>query len=211
MVEEQIRARGINDERVLSAMSIVPREAFVPANVRGKAYEDRPLSIGFGQTISQPYTVAFQCEALRLHGEESVLEIGTGCGYAAAVLSHLAKRVFTIERVSGLVERARDTLEQLAIENVQLFMADGTLGLPQHAPYQAIVVTAGGKELPTPFKEQLAVGGRIVVPLGDNQRAQAMLRFTKRRESDITVENLGSFSFVPLIGRFGWGEEETDA
>lgn len=221
MVQHQLRRRGIADERVLQAMLTVPREEFVLQNDRSRAYEDCPLPIGFDQTISQPYTVAFQCEALQLKGDERVLEIGTGCGYAAAVLSLLAKEVHTIERIAGLADRARKTLARLGYENVHVHTADGTLGLPQHAPFDGIVATAGGVELPEPFVEQLAPGGRIVIPLGDSLYEQSMYRFTKPSHAlseqspaaspaemrrQLSRENLGAFCFVPLIGRYGWGE-----
>lgn len=210
MVQRQLRDRGISDESVLAAMSNVPREEFVPTHVKHKAYDDCPLSIGFGQTISQPFTVAFQCEALCLSGQEQVLEVGTGCGYAAAVLSRLAGQVHTVERIGELVVRSSETFQRLSYTNVHVHASDGTLGLPAFAPFAAIVVTAGGKELPAPLLEQLAPSGRIVVPLGATQQGQAMFRFTKRH-GELTVENLGGFSFVPLIGQFGWSEPEGNA
>ena len=203
MVQHQLRNRGIADERVLQAMLAVPREEFVADSVRDYAYDDCPLPIGFGQTISQPYTVAFQCEALRLKGDEHVLEIGTGSGYAAAVLSHLAKEVYTVERIPGLAAQAGKTVKRLGYSNVYIFTANGTLGLPDHGPFNGIVVTAGGAALPKPFLEQLATGGRIVIPLGDYLYGQEMYRFTKLAE-ELKVENLGCFAFVPLIGRYGW-------
>jgi protein-L-isoaspartate(D-aspartate) O-methyltransferase len=206
MVEHQLRSRGITDERVLQAMLSVPREDFVTENLRDYAYDDCPLPIGFGQTISQPFTVAFQCEALQLAGAERVLEIGTGSGYAAAVLSRLAKDVYTIERIPGLAAQAEATLRRLEYSNAHVFTANGTLGLPEQAPFNAIVVTAGGTSLPKPFLEQLAMGGCIVMPLGDSLYDQSMYRFTKLAD-ELRVENLGGFAFVPLIGRYGWNEE----
>lgn len=205
MVQHQLRRRGIADERVLQAMGMVPREEFIPETERGDAYDDCPLPIGFGQTISQPYTVAFQCEALQLQGNERVLEVGTGSGYAAAVLSHLAKEVYTVERIPELAAHARATLSRLGYANVHVFAADGTLGLPAHAPFDGIVVTAGGAELPKTFLEQLAMRGRIVIPIGKHLYGQAMYRFTKLPE-ELQAENLGAFAFVPLIGRYGWDE-----
>lgn len=202
MVQDQVRGRGIADERVLQAMLTVPREEFVAAIQRDYAYDDRPLPIGCGQTISQPYTVAFQCAALQLQEGERVLEIGTGSGYAAAVLSLLAGEVFTLERIPELAARAETTLDRLGYSNVHVFTANGTLGLPAHAPYDAIVVTAGGNELPQPLVEQLAPGGRMVIPLGDVY-SQEMHRFTKL-DHQLTRENLGDFAFVPLIGEYGW-------
>jgi protein-L-isoaspartate(D-aspartate) O-methyltransferase len=182
---------------------MVPREEFVPESMRTHAYDDCPLPIGFGQTISQPFTVAFQCEALRLTGSERVLEVGAGSGYAAAVLACLAKEVYTVERIPELAARARATLSRLGYANAHVFAANGTLGLAEHSPFDAIVVTAGGASLPHPFLDQLAMGGRIVIPLGESLYGQAMYRFTKRPD-ELGVENLGSFAFVPLIGRYGW-------
>lgn len=205
MVDEQLRARGIADRRVLDAMDCVPREEFVSDHLRNFAYDDSPLPIGFGQTISQPFTVAFQCEALKLQGDERALEIGTGSGYAAAVLAQLAKEVFTVERVPGLSVRAEATLKRLGYGNVHCFTANGTLGLPDHAPFNAIVVTAGGKRVPPPLLEQLAENGRIVMPIGESILDQSMCRLTKVR-GEMRVEYLGEFAFVPLIGRHGWNE-----
>jgi protein-L-isoaspartate(D-aspartate) O-methyltransferase len=205
MVRQQVERRGISDARVLRAMLSVPREEFVDASERCKAYEDYPLPIGYGQTISQPFTVAFQCEALRLTGEERVLEIGTGSGYCAAVLSHLAKEVVTIERRPELAATAAATLQRLGFNNVHVIAADGTLGLPNAAPFDGILVTAGGSSLPAPYVEQLAPGGRIVIPLGRTQSGQSMFRYTKLAD-ELRSEDLGSFSFVPLIGRYGWDE-----
>jgi protein-L-isoaspartate(D-aspartate) O-methyltransferase len=205
MVEQQLRRRGITDEKVLQAMSEVPREEFIADNLRDNAYDDCPLPIGFGQTISQPFTVAFQCQALYLQGSERVLEIGTGSGYAAAVLSQLAKEVYTVERIPGLATDAKETLRHLGYVNVHVFAANGTLGLPDHAPFDGIVVTAGGTSLPKPFLEQLTMGGRIVMPIGEGLYGQSMYRFTKQPD-ELKVENLGGFAFVPLIGRYGWSE-----
>jgi len=151
--------------------------------------------------------VAFQCEALQLHDNERVLEIGTGSGYAAAVLSHLAKEVYTVERIPGLATQAKETLSRLGYTNAHVFTANGTLGLPDHAPFDGIVVTAGGTSLPKPFLEQLSMGGRIVIPIGESLYGQSMYRFTKLPES-LQVENLGGFAFVPLIGRYGWEESD---
>ena len=206
MVNKQLRARGISDCNVLAAMDRVPREAFVPEAFRNAAYEDRPLSIGYGQTISQPLTVALQCQALQLTGDERVLEIGAGSGYSAAVLSLQAKIVYTVERIALLASLARATLRRLSYHNVHVTTGDGTEGLPHYQPYDAIIVTAGGKTLPQPYLEQLAIGGRIVIPLGGTLDRQFMYRFTKQPDG-ITTENLGPFAFVPLIGRHGWPPE----
>jgi protein-L-isoaspartate(D-aspartate) O-methyltransferase len=205
MVDEQLRERGMRDERVLQAMRTVPREEFVDEYLRDRAYDDGPLPIGFGQTISQPFTVAFMCEALQLTGTERVLEVGTGSGYAAAVLSLLAQEVFTIERIPALAEQSRKRLDRLGYRNVHVNSGDGTLGLPEHAPYGAIVVTAGAETLPQPFLQQLAAGGRIVIPVGSCPFGQTMLRHTKRPEG-LQVEDLGGFAFVPLIGHYGWND-----
>jgi protein-L-isoaspartate(D-aspartate) O-methyltransferase len=209
MIDEQLRQHGISDERTLEAMRRVPREEFVPADLRGAAYADGPLPIGSGQTISQPYTVAFMCQALELSGPEKVLEIGTGSGYGAAVLSLLASSVFTVERVPGLAETARARLAQVAYRNVRVIDGDGTLGLPGEAPFDAIVVTAGAESLPDAYVRQLRPGGRLVIPIGGYRHDQAMYRFT-RLEEQLRVENLGRFSFVPLIGRFGWHDRDID-
>jgi protein-L-isoaspartate(D-aspartate) O-methyltransferase len=207
MVESQLRRRGIRDPRVLDAMGLVPREEFVPADVRDLAYEDRALPIGYGQTISQPYTVAFMCEALELAGHEKVLEIGSGSGYGAAVLSRLAGEVHTIERISALWQEAKARLERLGYDNVHAHLSDGTLGFPSQAPFDAIVVTAGAEQLPAPVREQLAEGGRIVIPLGRTPHSQSMIRFTLRH-GHWRATDLGSFAFVPLVGRLGWRENE---
>lgn len=206
MVEGQLRGRGIRDRRVLQAMAAVPREEFVPAAMRHAAYRDAALPIGFGQTISQPFTVAFMCEALRLQGTEKVLEIGAGSGYSAAVLSLLCGEVHTVERIPELAELARERLRRLGYENARVYAADGTLGLPAAAPYDGIVVTAGAPALPPQYASQLAEGGRIVIPMGPLPTSQEMCRFT-RRGDDLEREELGSFAFVPLIGAAGWGED----
>lgn len=210
MVEQQIASRGIRDERLLAAMLTVPREDFVPEKYRDLAYADRPLPITRGQTISQPFTVAFMCQALELHGNERVLEIGTGSGYAAAILSRLAAEVITIERIPVLAETAAARLAQAGYDNVQVHTADGTLGWPAAAPYDAIVVTAAASTLPQPYVEQLKEGGRIVIPIGPITDGQTMCRFT-RRANETILEELGPFAFVPLIGTHGWNEREAAA
>lgn len=204
MVERQIRRRGIHDPRVLAAMMEVPREEFVPQDLRKDAYRDCPLPIGHEQTISQPFTVAFMLRSLLLQGPENVLEIGTGSGYAAAVLSRLARVVHTVERIPALAQQAQERLQRLGYSNVHVYVADGTLGLPEHAPYEAIVVTASAEELPYPYPSQLSDGGRIVMPIG-GPMGQSLFRYT-RYGHQIERENLGPFSFVPLIGEYGWTE-----
>ena len=203
LVQHYIAARGIHDPRVLAAMAAVPREVFVPEELRELAYEDRPLPIAAGQTISQPYVVAWMIEALVLRGDESVLEVGTGSGYAAAVLSHVARHVCTIERHPELAEVARERLRRLAIHNVEVRVGDGTLGWPERAPFGAIVVTAGGPDLPRALLEQLAIGGHLVIPVGLD-RDQELVRITRLHHASFRREDLGAVSFVPLIGQHGW-------
>jgi len=203
MVERQLRARGITDVRVLQAMGEVPREFFVPELLRESAYADGPLPIEYGQTVSQPYTVAFMCEALQLTAAATVLEIGTGTGYAACVLSHLANRVFSIERIPQLARTARQRIAALGYQNVEIVCGDGTLGLPDEAPFDAIIVTAGAPELPSAYRSQIADGGRIVIPVGRAKTLQRLCRFT-RCGPELMAEDLGGFAFVPLIGRQGW-------
>jgi len=205
MVERQLRRRGIADRRVLDAMLAVPRHEFVPENLRDAAYDDGPLPIGFGQTISQPFTVAFMAEALRLAGWETALEVGTGSGYAAAVLSRLVQKVHTIERFEPLALQARERLARLGYDNVEVHVGDGSLGLPAYGPFDAILVTAGAAHLPPPYAEQLAEGGKAVIPLGDAETSQNLFRFTRRGDR-LLSENLGGFAFVPLVGRYGWSD-----
>jgi protein-L-isoaspartate(D-aspartate) O-methyltransferase len=205
MVIHQLESRGIQDRRVLEAMRQVPREKFVPKERQDEAYRDGPLPIGYAQTISQPYTVAIMCEALNLTGLENVLEIGTGSGYAASVLGRLAQEVHTVERIPELAHSARTAIQSLGIQNVHVHVGDGSLGLPEHSPFDAIAVTAGGPGLPAAFSEQLAEGGRIVMPIGP-MHDQTMCRFTKRNGA-LQREELGAFCFVPLIGAEAWPTE----
>jgi protein-L-isoaspartate(D-aspartate) O-methyltransferase len=203
MIELQLIPRGISDPLVLSAMSEVPRHLFVPEAWREESYDDGPLPIGFGQTISQPLTVAFMLQALQLQGFEKVLDIGTGSGYSAAVLSRLARVVHSVERIPQLASAAAERLARLGYSNVTVHVADGTLGLPAQAPFDAIVVAAGARQLPLPYLDQLSEQGRILIPLGDLATGQELIRFTKR-EGEVIEENLGLFAFVPLLGKFGW-------
>lgn len=205
MVQRQLRLRGIEDERVLDAMSRIPREEFVAPIQKQHAYNDCALPIECSQTISQPYTVAFMCEAARLTGEENVLEIGTGSGYGAAVLSLLAREVHTVERIPELAAQAQERFTRLGYSNIHVHTADGTLGVPDAGPFDAIIVTAGAASLPAPYIEQLNEGGRIIIPVGPEQRSQTMHRYTKD-QGQLIQEDLGSFAFVPLIGKFGWSE-----
>ena len=198
MVSAQLQRRGIDDPRVLAAMREVPRHLFVSAAQASHAYEDRPLDIGQQQTISQPYTVAFMTQTLQLQGAEKVLEIGTGSGYGAAVLSRLAAQVFTLERLPELADAARRRLDQLGYQNVRVEHRDGILGLPEQAPFDAIVVTAGAPQLPAAYLSQLSDGGRLVIPIDHGDHQQAMYRFRRHGESH-PREYLGNFMFVPLI------------
>jgi protein-L-isoaspartate(D-aspartate) O-methyltransferase len=205
---QHLAARGIRDPAVLMAMGKVPRDRFVPSHLEADAYDDWALPIGEGQTISQPYVVALMTEALRLTSRDHVLEIGTGSGYAAAVLAEIAAQVYTIERLPRLAASARERLSALGYTTVQVRCADGTLGWPEHAPFDAIVVTAGGPEVPRALLDELAVGGRLVMPVGRETTAQELVRVTRRGTDEYQSENLGGVAFVPLIGAEGWSEKE---
>jgi protein-L-isoaspartate(D-aspartate) O-methyltransferase len=206
MVEEQLAARDVTDQRVLEAMRLVPRHLFVPPDLAEEAYLDTPLPIGCRQTISQPYIVALMTELLALHGKETVLEIGTGSGYQAAILAHLCRQVFTVERIPELGQAARRILEELGYHNVTVVEGDGSQGLPDHAPYHAIVVTAAAPEVPEPLKLQLAGGGRLVLPVG-RHHGQILERWI-RRGDDFKRERLAPVAFVPLVGEYGWTSDE---
>jgi protein-L-isoaspartate(D-aspartate) O-methyltransferase len=210
LVSEQVEARGVRDPLVLAAMRKVPRELFVPTNVKDKAYDDCPLPISAGQTISQPYIVAFMVEALGLRGGERVLEIGAGSGYAAAVLSEIAAEVFTIERIGQLAENAASNLEKAGIVNVHVRHADGTEGWVDEAPFDAILVSAGAPNIPKTLERQLVVGGRMVVPVGRDASAQELIRVTRRDVEEFEREDIADVRFVPLIGKEGW-ESKDDA
>jgi len=202
MVMSQIAARGIRDPRVLSAMKEVPRHLFIPPPYDTAAYEDCPLPIGNGQTISQPYIVALMTELLALKPTDSVLEIGTGCGYQGAVLAVLARQVTTIERIPEVAGLAKANLATVGSKNVDVIVGDGTLGYPQKAPYDAIIVTAATPSVPRPLIEQLADGGRLVAPVGGRD-IQELIRLRKK-DGSITEEQHGGVRFVPLIGECGW-------
>lgn len=199
MVDRQLAARGVRSATVLDAMRAVPREEFVPANVRGLAYQDSPLPIGSGQTISQPYIVAFMLEALSLRGGERVLEVGAGSGYAAAVLGQIAEQVYALERIAELAARAAETIARLGYDNVEIRHGDGTRGWPEHAPFDGIVVAAGGREIPEALRRQLRIGGRLVIPVGRQATFQELLRITRLDEEEFTEENLAAVRFVPLV------------
>jgi protein-L-isoaspartate(D-aspartate) O-methyltransferase len=204
MVERHVAARGITDERVLQAMRDVPRHRFVPQVVAAKAYGSSALPIGQKQTISQPYIVARMIELLELRGTEKVLEIGTGTGYQAVVLSKLCSRVFTIERVNELAAKASELLRDLRINNVSVKVFDGTYGWSDQAPFDRIIVAAAAPEVPDPLVQQLARGGRLVIPVGPagNQRLARVIRVG----TGVKIEDCGTAEFVPLVGRFGWRE-----
>ena len=204
MVSVQIVARGVTAPHVVAAMSEVAREEFVPEDRRAFAYEDRPLPIGVGQTISQPYIVAVMIEALKLKAGDTVLEIGTGSGYVAALLSKIAGEVFTVERIEALATPAAERLAALGYANVHVLNADGTKGWREHAPYDAILVSAGAPGVPRSLKEQLAIGGRLVIPVGDHCHAQVLLRVVRVSEHEYQEENLTYVRFVPLVGEEGW-------
>jgi protein-L-isoaspartate(D-aspartate) O-methyltransferase len=207
MVKNQIKGRGVRDARVLRAMQDVPRHVFVPAERRHLAYADGPLPIGGGQTISQPYIVALMTELLELEGDEKVLEVGTGSGYQAAVLSRLAAQVYTLERIPELAEQARLRLSDLACTNVEVHVGDGSEGLLDHAPYDGILVTAAAPRVPEALKAQLADGGLLVLPVGG--RAGQILERWRREGDSFHVERIAPVAFVPLIGSQGWDENES--
>ena len=204
MVEQQLVPMGIFDKAVLTAMGEVPREEFVPPGMRRHAYEDGPLPIGQGQTISQPFMVAYMAQVLELTRTDRVLEIGTGTGYAAAVVSRIAAEVHSIERLATLAEAARLRLEGLGYLNIHVHVGDGSLGLPVQAPYDAIVVTAGAPWVPKALKQQLAPGGRLVLPVGRHLDLQELVRVRRVGAEDYASERLMGVRFVPLVGADGW-------
>jgi protein-L-isoaspartate(D-aspartate) O-methyltransferase len=205
MVEEQIIARGIKDPKLIAAMKKVPRHVFVEEALQSQGYGDHPLPIGEKQTISQPYMVALMTEALLLSGKEKVLEIGTGSGYQTAILAELSEKVYSIERIRPLAIRARKLLYDLGYFNVEIKIFDGTLGWGEESPFDAITVTAGAPDIPQPLIDQLAMGGRLVIPVG-NSFAQDLIRITKVEEG-VKKEDLGGCRFVKLIGKYGWEAE----
>ena len=203
-----LKRQGIRNQAVLDAMATVPREEFVGIHLQEFAYDNSPLPIEEGQTISQPYIVAFMTEALELNMDSRVLEVGTGYGYAAAILAHLSKEVFTIERHQSLAHLATSRLQKLNYNNVHVLCGDGTLGWPEHAPYDGIIVAAGGPRAPRSLIEQLAIGGRLVIPMGPSTKEQKLTRITRINKEEIKIEELGAVRFVPLIGEEGWLETE---
>ena len=202
MVQEQIVGRGIQDTRVIEAMRKIPRHLFVDSGLVNRAYDDGPLPIGHKQTVSQPHITARMTESLELSANDRVLEIGTGCGYHSAILAEICFNVFSVEKIRLLARRARAILDRLQYQNIAIQVGDGTVGWSEHAPFDAIVVTAAAPDLPRPLLEQLAVGGRLVIPVGD-ARSQVLARLT-RTESGFEKEDLGDCRFVKLWGKYGW-------
>jgi protein-L-isoaspartate(D-aspartate) O-methyltransferase len=203
MVERDLAGRGIQDQRVLTAMRQLPRERFVPAELQNYAYEDGPLPIGENQAISQPFIVALMLEAAQIKPDDRVLDVGTGSGYAAAVASLIAGHVYTVERHRSLLETARERFRSLGLANITAKHADGTLGWPEKAPFDAILVAAGGPEVPKAYCNQLSIGGRLVMPVGP-RTSQTLVRVVRRAEHEFAETDLGPVAFVPLIGAQGW-------
>lgn len=204
MVSDQIAGRGIKDECILAAFRAVPREEFVPAEAREFAYEDSPVAIEAGQTVSQPYIVALMIEAAEIGPQDRVLEIGAGSGYAAAVIARIADRVFAIERQTELAKLAGPRLERLGYENVSIYEGDGTSGLPSEAPFDAIIASASGSHVPDVLLRQLEIGGRLVMPIGEPQEVQTLVKVTRTGEDRFAQADLGAVRFVPLIGAHAW-------
>lgn len=205
---EQLQEKGIRDLEILRAFDLVPRHEFVPHAVGHRAYEDAPVPIGFGQTASQPSLQALYMQLLQLESSEKVLEIGTGSGFQTAVLAQLVNRVYSVERVRALSIRAREALDGQRISNVALMVGDGTIGWSRYAPYDAILVAAGGPEIPEPLLEQLAVGGRMLIPIGGRESQRLVL--VRRGPDGYDYEEVLDCTFVPLLGRFGWDEIPTE-
>ena len=204
MLSRDLEGRGIADPKVLEAMRAVPREEFVPAELKDQAYRDYPLPIDEGQTISQPYIVAYMAECLELSSADRVLEIGTGSGYSAAVLSRIAAQVFSVERFASLAQSAGERLRRLGYDNIRIHVGDGTLGWLEHAPYDAIIVTAGAPKVPKPLLEQLAGGGRLLLPVGPDRLGQTLIRVRRVDVNEYREERLLAVQFVPLVGAEGW-------
>lgn len=204
MVENQIKPMGICNPRVLAAMGAVPREAFVPQSYQANAYDDSPLPLESGQTISQPFIVAYMIEMMELQGGERVLEVGTGSGYAAAVLAEIAAEVYTVERLERLAQSASCRLRDLGYQNVHVITGDGSLGDPEHAPFDAILVSAGGPQVPQSLKSQLKIGGRLVIPVGTQQLHQRLLKIRRLEDNQYREESIADVRFVPLVGEDAW-------
>jgi protein-L-isoaspartate(D-aspartate) O-methyltransferase len=204
MVQEQLLNRGIVDPATLNAMAEVPRHLFVDDAMRGRAYGGHPLPIGAGQTISQPYIVATMTQALTLSSSDKVLEVGTGSGYQAAVLSRICSQVYTVERINSLLARARKVFDKLRYYNIRSKLDDGTMGWPENGPYDAIIVTAGGPEVPQPLIDQLTDTGRLIIPVGDQSVQE--LQFVQKNEGQVEMSCLASVRFVDLVGEHGWSK-----
>ena len=202
---ETLREKGIRDLAVLRAFDLTPRHAFVPTGVRHRAYEDAPLPIGSGQTISQPSIHARYLEMLELKGQERVLEVGTGSGYQTVLLSHLVAQVFTIERIAALYTAARENIARAGATNVSMLLGDGTVGWRQYSPYDAILVSAGGPTIPQPLVDQLAEGGRMIVPVGG--REEQVLKHVEKRGGEVRISDVAPVRFVPLFGTHGWEQQ----
>jgi protein-L-isoaspartate(D-aspartate) O-methyltransferase len=202
MVEDQLRARGIKDEQVLQVMLKVPRHSFVDEGLVPMAYNNHPLSIGEGQTISQPYIVAYMVECLRLRPEDRILEVGTGCGYVTAISAELGAQVYSIERISALLMKARKNLKRLGYRNIVLKLGDGTEGWPQAAPFDAIIVSAASPEIPRPYLDQLAEGGRLILPVGGEGHQELVL--VTKTKGKLSQETLSGCRFVKLMGKYGF-------
>jgi protein-L-isoaspartate(D-aspartate) O-methyltransferase len=207
MVNLQIAGRGLSDSHLLQAMREVPREVFVNPELEEFAYEDGPLPIGEGQTISQPYIVAKMIEAAEVSPRNRVLEVGAGSGYASAVLSRIAAKVYAIERHAALAEAAQQRFDRLGYDNIELRVGDGTRGWPEAAPFDAILVAAAGPDVPQALLEQLAIGGRLVIPVGEQRWQQRLRKITRKGETEYDLEDLGAVAFVPLIGEQGWADD----
>jgi protein-L-isoaspartate(D-aspartate) O-methyltransferase len=204
---ETLQSKGIRDLAVLRAFEMMPRHQFIPTGLRHRAYEDAPLPIGNGQTISQPWVHARYLELLHLTGKERVLEVGTGSGYQTVLLAHLTAQVFSIERIPALLQQAKENIQKAGVNNVSLLLGDGTIGWREYAPYDAILVGAGAPSIPQPLLDQLAEGGRLLIPIGD--REEQKLVVAQRRNGAIEKHEESAMRFVPLIGHHGWGEQDS--
>lgn len=203
---ETLRDKGIRDLAVLRAFEMTPRHAFVPTGLRHRAYEDAPLPIGNGQTISQPWVHARYLELLHLNGKERVLEVGTGSGYQTVLLAHLVAQIFSIERIPALLQQARENIQRAGVNNVSLLLGDGTIGWREYSPYDAILVSAGAPSIPQPLLDQLAEGGRLLIPIGD--REEQKLVVAERKNGQVELHDIAAVRFVPLLGSHGWGGGE---
>ena len=206
---EELQAKGIRDLAVLRAFEMTPRHAFVPSGIRHRAYEDAPLPIGSGQTISQPFVQARYLELLQLAGTERVLEVGTGSGYQTVLLAHLVEQVFSIERIPALLQQARDAIQRAGVRNVSLLLGDGTVGWREYAPYDAILVAAGAPAVPQPLVSQLTIGGRLLVPVGDREEQRLVL--VQQHGDRVETTDVAPVRFVPLVGTHGWNRRDTPA